>query len=136
MFTKVYNVILAKANMSTINLNLYDVGVCYVKDWCSDSKRIASQLKSQPLKILFVDYDTNAIYQYNSTGNKFLNTKVIHKYVEVDENMPSHVPLLYLINKTTKQYDGPWTTHHGQRITFTNRNNSVYKINKNTTIKF
>lgn len=135
MFTKVYNVILAKANMSKINLNLYDVGVCYVKEWCSDSKRLAAQLKLQPLKILFLDYNSNAIYQYNSIKKKFLNTRQIHKYIEVDENMPSHVPLLYLINKTTRKYDGPWTTHHRQSITFSNRENSVYNIN-DTTIKF
>ena len=121
--------------MSEVNLNLYDVGVCYVKDWCSDSKKLASELKSQPLKILFLDYNSNAIYQYNSIKKKFLNTRQIHKYIEVDHNMPSHVPLLYLINKTTQKYDGPWTTHHGQSITFSNRQNSVYNIN-DTTIKF
>lgn len=118
--------------LTKVNLNLYDVGVCYVKASCPDSKRIAALLKSQPLKIIFVDYTTNAIYQYNNS--QFLNTKMIHKYVEVDKNMPSHVPLLYLINKTTKAYDGPWTTHHGHSIEFTGMN-SVYKINKNT-IKF
>ena len=92
--------------MSEVNLNLYDVGVCYVKDWCSDSKKLDSELKSQPLKILFLDYNSNAIYQYNSIKKKFLNTRQIHKYIEVDHNMPSHVPLLYLINKTTQKYDG------------------------------
>ena len=120
--------------LTKVNLNLYDVGVCYVKASCPDSKRIAALLKSQPLKILFVDYSTNAIYQYSSVEKKFFNTKQIHKYIEVDQNMPSHVPLLYLINKTTQKYDGPWTTHHGHSIEFTGMN-IVYKINKNT-IKF
>lgn len=118
--------------LTNVNLNLYDVGVCYVKSWCNDSKALAEQLQSLPLKILFLDYDSNAVYQYNNST--FLNTKIVHKYVEVDKNMPSHVPLLYLINKNTKEYDGPWTTHHGHSIKFTNMN-SVYKINKNT-IKF
>ncbi|MAD26203.1 MAG: hypothetical protein CMO44_18755 [Verrucomicrobiales bacterium] len=118
--------------LTKVNLNLYDVGVCYVKSWCKDSRDLASRLKSQPLKIRFLDYDTNAIYQYNNNG--FLNTKIIHKYVEVDKNMPSHVPLLYLINKTTNAYEGPWTNHNGHSVEFT-RINRVYKINKNT-IKF
>ena len=104
--------------MSTkVNLNLYDVGVCYVKSWCPDSKRIAALLKSQPLKILFVDYNTNAIYKYISSKNIFVKRRIVHQNIEVVD-MPGHVPLLYLINKNTKEYDGPWTTHHGHSIEF------------------
>ncbi len=117
--------------LTKVNLNLYDVGVCYVKSWCPDSKRIAALLKTKPLKILFVDYNTNAIYKYSNS--EFLKTSIVHKYVEVASDMPQQVPLLYLLNKTTKQYDGPWTTHHGHSIEFSKA--SVYNINKNT-IKF
>ena len=114
-----------------VNLNLYDVGVCYVKDWCPDSKRIAALLESQPLKILFVDYNTNAIYKYSS--NNFYNTRIVHKYIEVASDIPEQVPLLYLLNKTTNHYDGPWSTHHGHSIEFSKA--SVYNINKKR-IKF
>ena len=117
--------------LTKVNLNLYDVGVCYVKSWCPDSKDLALRLKSQPLKILFVDYNTNTIYKYSNS--EFLNTRIVHKYVEVASDMPQQVPLLYLLNKTTHHYDGPWTTHHGHSIEFSKA--SVYNINKNT-IKF
>ena len=130
MFARYIVLCVQRYNMLTeVDLNLYGVGVCYVKAWCPDSKRIAALLKSQPLKILFVDYNTNAIYQYNNS--EFLNTRIVHKYVEVASDMPQQVPLLYLLNKTTNQYDGPWTTHHGHSIEFGKASN----INKNT-IKF
>jgi hypothetical protein len=114
--------------LTEVDLNLYGVGVCYVKSWCPDSKRIASLLKAQPVKILFVDYDTNAIYKYISSKNIFVKRRVVHQNIEVVDEMPGQVPLLYLINKTTKDYDGPWTTHHGHSI--------VFKRNLKNIIKF
>ena len=61
--------------MSEVNLNLYDVGVCYVKDWCSDSKKLASELKSQPLKILFI---YRGIWMPNQKRNLKLYDEVRH----------------------------------------------------------
>jgi hypothetical protein len=104
--------------LSEVDLRLYEKGVCYVKPWCSDSKRLALQLKSTPLRITYIDYNDDKVYEFI---DDFVDTNMQANIKNIEVAKHFFVPQLYLFNRTTKVYDGPWTTHHSRSVTFKNR---------------
>ena len=75
--------------LSEVDLMLYEKGVCYVKPWCSDSKRLALQLQGTPLQITFVDYNDDKVYQF---VDAFVDTNMEAKpkNLEVDNHFLYH----------------------------------------------
>tara|TARA_B110000008_G_scaffold275041_1_gene311804 strand:+ start:4349 stop:4729 length:381 start_codon:yes stop_codon:yes gene_type:complete len=112
----------------SIDLSLYENGICFIKYWCGDSENLATQLQSYAIPIVYVDEENGHVFNFD--GTKFVQTEIKVDLPNINTDNYEYVPLLYLKNKLTKKYKGPWSTHGGNKVTFvTFSGNTVYNIN-------
>ncbi len=112
----------------SIDLSLYKNGICFIKSWCGDSKNLATQLQNYAIPMVYVDEENGHVFNFDGTNFVQIENKVNLPIINTSNY--EYVPLLYLKNKLTKKYEGPWSTHHGNKVTFTTFSaNTVYNIN-------